>query len=105
MKVNYYAAKMLKTIWPKAFDLTTDGCSVSPDGWWSECCAEHDFYYRNDVGVTRDEADVYLYQCMNEKGAPLSAIVYYLFVRKFGREAWTENRNHMKWMEEEDVKW
>ncbi len=52
-------------------DWTTDGCSSAPDKFFgvnlAECCAEHDFYYRNDVGVSRWKADNILRKCIAEK--------------------------------------
>jgi len=49
---------------------TTDGCSFFPDFGAKHCCAEHDFYYRNDVGLTTREADTILRKCVQAKGGP-----------------------------------
>jgi len=52
---------------PHAF--TTDGCSMSPDGDWSDCCVDHDIAYW--CGGSRDdrrEADRRLASCVVARG-------------------------------------
>lgn len=104
MKVRYHAAKILKSVWP-GMDFTNDGCTAAPDAWWKECCAEHDFYYGNDVGVSRAEADRQLFECMKSKKAVVSPYVYYAAVRLIGGLFWS-NDNKMNWLKEnEDAEW
>jgi len=79
----------------QAHDLTTDGCSMSPDMDFRACCAEHDFYYRNDVGLTRKEADAELFRCINRRSKFPVAAFYWAAVRLFGKKAW--RYEEMKW--------
>jgi hypothetical protein len=67
-------------------DFTGDGCTGSPDGWWSEACRYHDWAYRADVPITRLQADWYLWSNLRLMGCPpLTALCYFLAVRCFGR--------------------
>lgn len=63
-KETYRAGKEVR-------DWGTDGCSSAPDKFFNvdlqECCAEHDFYYRNKVKVSRWEADNRLRRCIAQK--------------------------------------
>lgn len=83
----------------KYLKLEHDGCTNSPDGWWLECCAEHDFYYRNKVDVTRFKADWYLYKCMMEKRAFITGTIYFLFVRVMGWRYFRKEKSKFKTLE------
>lgn len=52
---------------PKPF--RTDGCSFFPDGFWGECCEEHDRpYWRGGTMIERLIADLQLSICIAMKG-------------------------------------
>lgn len=63
-----------------------NGCTLSPDGYWKECCDKHDVCY--DIGGNEDDrwnCDEGLYQCMLDLGVPwIIAETYYRAVRLFG---------------------
>lgn len=83
-----------------------DGCSGIPDGPYSECCNEHDFYYvyrgkyqwlayrNNEELVAHTEplrrvtADRILHECMKRHEDPLFSKFVYLGVRAFGWIFW-----------------
>ncbi len=75
---------------PKAQGLNPikiDGCSSSPEGWWRQCCIEHDVnYWIGGDSKDRLYADYRLYNCMNKLKAP--AGLYYNSVRSFGAASW-----------------
>ncbi len=77
-------------------DLSNDGCSNAPDFNFKECCVEHDFYYRNDEGITgvsRSEADKRLRKCMQKKWKlPLMPWIYWGAVRVSGWWPWNKNQ-------------
>ncbi len=59
-------------------------CTMSPDGNWSECCKRHDRRYSNRR-LTRYQADVLLYRCIDKKtNCMLLAGIYFVGVRLFG---------------------
>lgn len=84
----------------------SDGCSGIPDGAYSECCDEHDFYYAcrgayqweayRDEGkyvvlsrrMTRRGADRKLYECMQRYEDKLFSRFVYVAVRLFGWIPW-----------------
>lgn len=104
-------------------DWSTDGCSAAPDKFFDvnlhECCAEHDFYYRNDVGVKRFKADNRLRKCiankiinkLHKEGTPYFiayvkgwslAAIYFTGVRVGGGNAYRKNHGFIdKWVDEE----
>lgn len=64
-------------------DFSTDGCSMSPDLTFAECCVTHDIDY--SLGeITRAESDRKLRQCISSKGYPYLSVVYWVGVRLFG---------------------
>ena len=69
---------------PHAF--TTDGCSISPDGSWAECCVEHDIaYWCGGSSGDRRAADERLRRCMTGKGrSAFLARIAHLSVRGGG---------------------
>ena len=81
-----------------AWDMTSDGCSMSPDLVHKKCCDKHDFYYRNPeskTGITRWQADNILYKCMRKcYKTPILPAIYWLGVRIGGcfswRKTWTK---------------
>ena len=64
-------------------DFVTDGCSMSPDMVFSECCVEHDIDYATGF-VSRADADLKLRECIKAKGFPILCYVYWIGVRLFG---------------------
>lgn len=67
----------------------TDGCTMSPDLNFIECCIEHDLNYRGDGdSVSRSEADKRLRICITSRGHGIVAWVYWAAVRVFGRTSW-----------------
>jgi len=65
---------------PRPF--TTDGCTWSPAGSWTECCVEHDMaYWCGGSARMREAADQALRSCVTDHGYPLLAIVMYAGVR------------------------
>jgi hypothetical protein len=67
------------------FGFTTDGCTLSPDGNWFDCCLEHDFaYWKGGTSEERKAADKKLRECMRAKGYYVLPWVYYYGVRLFG---------------------
>lgn len=70
----------------------TDGCTLSPDFDFRECCDLHDVRYRaNPERITRAEADRALRVCIRSKGYRVLPWVYWGFVRVFGRAFWKAN--------------
>lgn len=55
----------------------TDGCSLWPDGWWQECCVEHDMaYWCGGTWAQRKQADERLAECVADRaGAWLGALM------------------------------
>lgn len=117
LKIRYHAAKMLAGWFPNSwgvlFDFTNDGCTAAPDKiggchQFVDCCAEHDFYYGNDVGVSRTEADWNFYQCLRARCPQVSAL-YYIAVRVFGGFLWDDgdeggrDGDRMEFFKEDEV--
>jgi hypothetical protein len=64
---------------------TTDGCSLSPNGRWTECCVEHDMAYWCDGAASlRRAADQLLEACVEHDGRPVLAKLMYVGVRVGG---------------------
>jgi hypothetical protein len=87
-----------------AWDMTSDGCSMSPDLAHKDCCDEHDHAYRNPpalTGVSRLQADNKLFKCMMKKyKTPIFPIIYWLGVRIGGCTAWRWGK---KWTTDEEA--
>lgn len=66
-----------------------DGCTMSPDGNWRECCDEHDYHYMAR-DVSRFEADKRLGQCISRRGFPVFGVLYFMAVRVFGAGFWNK---------------
>ena len=64
-------------------DFVTDGCSMSPDMVFCECCIEHDVVYATGI-VSRARGDAALRDCIKKKGFPILSWVYWIGVRLFG---------------------
>ncbi|MFS4458127.1 helicase [Bdellovibrio sp. HCB2-146] len=99
-------------------DFTSDGCSMSPDGWiigqthYVQCCVEHDVaYWRGGTRQEKLTADLELKQCIKEKSNSVVAEIYYRGVRVGGVESlptnfhwgygWTKRRNYRALSEQE----
>jgi hypothetical protein len=68
---------------PKPF--TTDGCTLSSNGSWTECCIAHDMsYWCGGQTALRQVADRLLSSCVTASGHPLVAKFMYLAVRLGG---------------------
>jgi hypothetical protein len=76
-----------------------DGCSDSPDLFYTDCCDEHDIAYRTGFDedgseITRAQADKQLFECMKKAGKTpvvgrwLVPAIYYGAVRLFGSGSW-----------------
>ena len=65
-------------------DFSSDGCSLWPNGTWTECCLKHDYIYwcGGDTSI-RVRADRELRDCVNEI-IPLVGSVMYPGVRVGG---------------------
>ncbi len=71
--------------------LDSDGCTMSPDFNFYDCCVWHDYYYRHPASpITRAQADKLLYYCIKKKSNRVVAGIYYGFVRAYGAKAWVE---------------
>lgn len=67
----------------------TDGCTMSPDMNFEQCCIEHDLHYRhNSENISRAEADARLRRCIAGKNHAVVAWAYWFAVRVFGRKQW-----------------
>ncbi len=71
--------------------IDSDGCTMSPDFNFYDCCVWHDYYYRHPASpITRAQADKLLYYCIKRKSNCVIAGVYYAAVRVGGAKAWVE---------------
>lgn len=71
----------------------TDGCTLSPDFDFKECCDWHDVRYReNPERITRAEADRALRVCIRGKGYVVLPWAYWGAVRLFGWAFWRRSR-------------
>ena len=79
--------------------LQGDGCTKSPDFFYTHCCDQHDIHYRtgrDEDGnpISRWKADKLLFKCMRKTGktAIMGRIIlptlYWAMVRLFGGGAW-----------------
>jgi len=82
-------------------DLLTDGCSLSPDFQFKECCKIHDFWYTTGL-IERLEADQRLRDCIRGKSNWFLAQIYYRSIRLFGVSRWDYFR---KFELERDYDW
>ncbi len=86
-----HASEASQHLWP----FTTDGCSMFPDGsfsdatLWRSCCVDHDLaYWRGGTYADRFAADEALLSCVAEKGEPAVALTMMLGVRVGGSPFW-----------------
>lgn len=49
-----------------------DYCTLSPEGWWKECCYQHDAAYT--VQIDKNEADAALMKCIYESADGILAV-------------------------------
>jgi hypothetical protein len=64
---------------------TTDGCTIWPDGKWTECCIEHDMaYWCGGSASERRRADNALRACVEERSGRVNAALMYFTVRVTG---------------------
>lgn len=64
-------------------DFATDGCTMSPDLVFTECCYVHDINYA--IGdISRQAADKKLKECISKNGYPRLCWVYWIGVRLYG---------------------
>jgi hypothetical protein len=74
---------------PTADDLTpfqSDGCTMSPDLNFKDCCIEHDrAYHAGGTRLERAEADRIFARCIVARGhSVFLALLYWMGVRLFG---------------------
>ena len=68
---------------PKA--CRVDGCTLSPDFDFVQCCNEHDVsYWRGGSAKMRKQVDEVFRQCIADQGHPVLSILYYYGVRVGG---------------------
>lgn len=66
-------------------DDNVNGCTWSPDGWWVECCNNHDrCYNRGGTESDRSACDDSFYNCMQATAGSVIASIYFAAVRRFG---------------------
>lgn len=63
---------------------TSDGCTMSPDFTFRQCCVQHDMDYANPH-IPRSFADDRMRRCIQSEGYVVLPWVYWLAVRVFGR--------------------
>ena len=62
-----------------------DGCTLSPDFDFVQCCNEHDLsYWRGGSVQMRKQADEVFRQCIADQGHPFLSVLYYYGVRVGG---------------------
>jgi hypothetical protein len=75
-----------------------DCCSFWPDNGWQDCCCQHDVDYRkNPDGLTREEADKYMAECIKASGHPKMSQIMFCGVRLLGAWAWYKRRA-LEWL-------
>jgi hypothetical protein len=85
----------MKRIFRDIKEFSTDGCTMSPDFDFRDCCVRHDLdYWRGDV--TRAEADRRLRQCIKEKGYVVLPWIYWAGVRLFGAGRFNRIKKHRR---------
>ena len=63
----------------------SDGCTLSPDLNYCDCCKEHDrAYWRGGTCEQRRAADKILKQCIIDAGRPMLGPFFWLIVRVTG---------------------
>ena len=93
----------MRGYWKKVKDMAAalqgDGCTSSPDFFYTKCCDEHDIHYRTGHTIkgnpiTRAAADKRLFICMKKAGKTpvlgrfIIPLTYYIAVRLFASKAW-----------------
>ena len=67
----------------------SDGCTLAPDLWFTECCIAHDLaYFQGGTPADRKDADDKLYRCLREHHTIILAWVYWAAVRAMGHKFW-----------------
>ncbi len=67
------------------YPFRTDGCSVSPNGSWVQCCVEHDVaYWCGGSAEDRKRADAKFRDCVAERQSEFLGDMMYLGVRVGG---------------------
>lgn len=64
-------------------DFKSDGCTLAPNFNFKQCCIEHDYLRRYKI-ISKSKADKNLRECINSKGHPILAWIYWIFVRVAG---------------------
>lgn len=82
-KAMAFCSTSARTLPEKPFH--TDGCSMSLDGDWQQCCITHDIaYWCGGSREDRREADRALASCVAEQGHPIYSRFMYGGVRTGG---------------------
>lgn len=72
-------------------EFTSDGCTMSPDFDFRDCCVRHDLdYWRGDM--TRAQADARLRECIQTRGYFVLPWIYWVGVRLFGGPRFNKNK-------------
>ncbi len=95
--INVMRAWKYRKLLPDVMDVkrvsVSDGCTMFPDGDWSECCITHDRDYENIINSDdRKKADLQLMACVVKKGHPFVALIMYIGVRIGGRFSWFRSK-------------
>jgi hypothetical protein len=93
----YFSMEKAEAIsdWRKTLNETDECSSTWGCGWyadifldknWADCCIDHDFDYRegSKYGVTKEQADYALWECVEASGHPVVANIIYDAVYLFG---------------------
>lgn len=63
-------------------EFESDGCSMFFDGYWNDCCYDHDEkYWKGGTRADRKKADAELMSCVALRGYPVIGILMYIGVR------------------------
>ena len=54
---------------------SSEGCTCFFNGNWKECCDMHDKRYEKK-GITRLQADILLYRCVNKKNRFVAPFIF-----------------------------
>lgn len=74
-----------------------DYCTLSPEGWWQDCCEIHDAAYT--VQIDKSKADASLMKCIYESGEGMFAVpslaiafIFFTAVSFFGSKFYNKRK-------------
>lgn len=88
--------KTLQDKWAGWKSLISDGCTLSPDFNFTECCEKHDYFYKRPKKISRWKADKLLFRCIRGKFGWIMAGMYWVPVRCVGWMMWQKKEGVMK---------